>query len=105
MAVAIICFGSLINFHQYKIWGKPLIPEFVGYKPDHQKTQKQYTIGKDVLGGSSQDHMPVILTGIMPPSAFYSLPIALKPAFNHVDAVSPLILHLASRGLRAPPLS
>ncbi len=32
LAVAIISVGSLINFHQYKIWDKPLIPQFVGIK-------------------------------------------------------------------------
>jgi len=37
VAAAILCFGSLINFHQYKIWGKPLIPTFVGYKRDVEK--------------------------------------------------------------------
>jgi hypothetical protein len=46
MAVAIICFGSLINFHQYKIWGKPLIPNFVGYKRDIEKYSKTISFSK-----------------------------------------------------------
>ena len=46
MAVAIICFGSLINFHQYKIWGKPLIPNFVGYKRDIEKYSKILSFSK-----------------------------------------------------------
>jgi hypothetical protein len=46
MAVAIICFGSLINFHQYKIWGKPLIPNFVGYKRDIEKYTKTISFSK-----------------------------------------------------------
>jgi hypothetical protein len=45
-AVAIICFGSLINFHQYKIWGKPLIPSFVGYKRDIEKYSKVLSFSK-----------------------------------------------------------
>ncbi|MEI7983148.1 MAG: hypothetical protein WCI71_15975, partial [Bacteroidota bacterium] len=40
LAVAIICVGSLINFHQYKIWGKPLLPQFVGYKREIEKSVK-----------------------------------------------------------------
>lgn len=50
MAVAIICLGSLINFHQYKIWGKPLIPNFVGYKRDiekYSKTLSFYKVSRD----------------------------------------------------------
>ena len=46
MAVAIICLGSLINFHQYKIWGKPLIPNFVGYKRDIEKYSKTVSFSK-----------------------------------------------------------
>jgi hypothetical protein len=46
MAVAIICLGSLINFHQYKIWGKPLIPNFVGYKRDIEKYSKTLSFSK-----------------------------------------------------------
>jgi len=46
IAVAIICFGSLINFHQYKIWGKPLIPNFVGYKRDIEKYSKTLSFSK-----------------------------------------------------------
>ncbi len=46
MAVAIICFGSLINFHQYKIWGKPLIPNFVGYKRDVDHISKALSFSK-----------------------------------------------------------
>ena len=46
IAVAIICLGSLINFHQYKIWGKPLIPTFIGYKRDVEKYSKVLTFSK-----------------------------------------------------------
>jgi len=46
IAVAIICFGSLINFHQYKIWGKPLIPKFIGYKRDIEKHAKVCSFSK-----------------------------------------------------------
>ena len=46
MAVAIICLGSLINFHQYKIWGKPLIPNFVGYKRDVEKYSNVLSFSK-----------------------------------------------------------
>jgi hypothetical protein len=54
IAVAIITFGSLINFHQYKIWGKPLIPTFIGYKRDLEKYSKAAVFSKF----SHHDHFP-----------------------------------------------
>ena len=57
IAVAIICLGSLINFHQYKIWGKPLIPNFVGYKRDIEKYSKVASFSKFSRGDHfSQKH-------------------------------------------------
>ncbi len=32
ISVCLLCVGSLINFHQNKIWGKPLISGFVAIK-------------------------------------------------------------------------
>lgn len=32
ISVCLLCVGSLINFHQNKIWGKPLISGFVAVK-------------------------------------------------------------------------
>lgn len=46
LAVTIICLGSLINFHQYKIWGKPLLPTFIGYKRDVEKYAKVLSFSK-----------------------------------------------------------
>ena len=49
LAIAIIVFGSIINFHQYKIWGKPLIPQFVGIKRDGDKAAKTFISGNLLL--------------------------------------------------------
>jgi hypothetical protein len=105
MAVAIICLGSLINFHQYKIWGKPLIPNFVGYKRDIEKYAKTASFSKlsrdkqhlqnDFHGSdcdfSIDSHR--ILSG-------YS---ALVP-FNLCQA-TPASRRVSSCGLRGPPVS
>lgn len=56
LAVAIITLGSLINFHQYKIWGKPLIPQFVGIKRDLDKSEKVFYAGKDIKNSSASNH-------------------------------------------------
>lgn len=104
MAVAIICLGSLINFHQYKIWGKPLIPNFVGYKRDIEKYSKTLSFSKltrdnqhlqnDFHGNNFDfpiDFLCVYRSGIL-----ISFDLSQKvPASNRVS----------SCGLRGPPIS
>jgi hypothetical protein len=105
MAVAIICFGSLINFHQYKIWGKPLIPNFVGYKRDIEKYSKSLSFSK-----LSRDHQHL-------QNDFhaegYDVPVHnILSYFNTGYSVSfdlsqkvPVTSRLSSSGLRGPPIS
>ncbi len=105
MAVAIICLGSLINFHQYKIWGKPLIPNFVGYKRDIEKYSKtlsfsklardSHNIQKDSNGDDGE--CPVeILQVLYGTVNFYSPDLSQKV---------PVTTRLSSSGLRGPPVS
>lgn len=58
LAVGVIIFGSLINFHQYKIWGKPLIPAFTGYKRDVEKYTKDLSFAKNKAGQQYQHDGP-----------------------------------------------
>jgi hypothetical protein len=37
-AVLFICIGSLVNFHQHKIWGKALLPQLLYTKRDKEKS-------------------------------------------------------------------
>ena len=37
IAILWICIGTLVNFHQHKIWGKPLLPELLYAKRDKEK--------------------------------------------------------------------
>jgi len=105
MAVSIICFGSLINFHQYKIWGKPLIPNFVcskrevekycqtlslsDLKRDNQQLQQDYH-------GSDLD-FPVHIPGIIPGSPVF---ITIDPG----QAIT-VLYRVTPSGLRGPPVS
>jgi len=105
MAVAIICLGSLINFHQYKIWGKPLIPNFVGYKRDIEKYSRTLSFSKlsrekqqlqnDFHGfncdcSNDYHHFPY------GPGSFISFDL-FRPA--------PVSDRVSSCGLRGPPIS
>lgn len=105
MAVAIICFGSLINFHQYKIWGKPLIPTFVGYKRDIEKFSKTVSFSK-----LSRDNQHV-QTGFhgndfdFPNETFLTqCKAGTFIAFDFSQKVS-FSSHISSSGLRGPPVS
>jgi hypothetical protein len=40
IAAFLLCTGSLINFHQNRIWHKPLLPELVADKRDSEKILK-----------------------------------------------------------------
>ena len=105
LAIAIIVFGSLINFHQYKIWGKPLIPQFIGLKNDGDKAGKILASGNFTLKNSFTQklsfHSPVILPMEI---TRHSSGLACIPTFDLCDKV-PALQHLNAYGLRAPPLS
>ena len=105
MAVAIICFGSLINFHQYKIWGKPLIPNFVGYKRDAEKYLKTASFSKSStelqnvqagFNGFDLD-LPINEPGHCPTLCSY---------INFPDISQARVSNrVSSCGLRGPPIS
>ncbi len=104
LAAAVLSVGSLVNFHQYKIWGKPLLQEMIGYKRDNESAVKSIEIG------SSSDN----ISGFTP--GFYLLPsgnnagyqlfhltgFLLNPDTGH-PAVSSILCPFPA--LRAPPQS
>ena len=103
--MAIICLGSLINFHQYKIWGKPLIPNFIGYKRDVEKYSKTLSLSKyssdnkqfhhDYQGNDCDFPIETLLAHFGPVSI-----IAFDLSQN-----SPVSNRVSSCGLRGPPIS
>ncbi len=105
LAVTIICCGSLINFHQYKIWGKPLIPNFVGYKRDIEKYSKTLSFSKyatdnqhlqkDSHGNDIEFVTENICLIHLSSSLFTSEFSLLAPAKSRIS----------SSGLRGPPIS
>jgi len=105
MATGIISLGSLINFHQNKIWGKPLIHEFIGVKRDNDETVKVIAANKTSCGGKFLNNFHFIYDGsaFSKPfqTRFYSL--ILLPVT--CDFIVPVIFLSSSQGLRAPPIS
>ncbi len=103
IAVAIICLGSLINFHQYKIWGKPLIPTFIGYKRDVEKYSKALTFSKFSRSNQFTQHHFAGNDGFLPSGAF-------QPGFETCTLLVfsfpqdlPVAAWKCSCGPRAPP--
>jgi hypothetical protein len=105
MAVAIICFGSLINFHQYKIWGKPLIPNFVGYKRDIEKYSKTISFSK--LTRDNQ-HLQNDFQGNdceFPVETLRARYGSGSGIFFDFSQKEPVTHRVSSSGLRGPPIS
>jgi hypothetical protein len=105
MAVAIICLGSLINFHQYKIWGKPLIPNFVGYKRDIEKYSKALSFSK-----LSRDNHNIQKYNPGSDFAFSNDNNSIQSCSGIVASIDFSCRHTASNlvsscGLRGPPVS
>ena len=103
VAVAIITLGSLINFHQYKIWGKPLIPNFIGYKRDIEKNARTFSIEKQ-SGNTGPDHsigtdFVALIAGEQIPAPYFRT-IA---GYSCCDTPALPVPILAEGGLRGPP--
>jgi hypothetical protein len=102
ISVLLLCIGSLINFHQNRIWHKPLLPEFVGYKRDNEKR----SVAADLPSLSHPNHFHLIVSDAVlnPANArliFYI--IAFVPVSYQI--LPPVIPVPVIHGLRAPPVA
>ncbi len=105
LAVAIIVFGSIINFHQYKIWGKPLIPQFVGLKHDVDKASKIFSAGNFALKNNFTPKLSFHPAAVLPVEVSrHSSGTGYMTTFDLSYKV-PELQHLNASGLRAPPLA
>jgi hypothetical protein len=101
-SVFLLCAGSLINFHQYHIWHKPLLVELVAYKRESDKAPG------DLSQHNYSSHIPVHF--LSPEADFSSVPEfrstldLVLPVYVHITFV-PDVLRSSQHGLRAPPLA
>jgi hypothetical protein len=103
LAFSIIVFGSIINFHQNKIWGKPLIPQFVGIKRDADKSAKLIPLAKVLAKVTLPGKAPVEL-GTVP--ACSSCISGLPSLLTFSSGISPSSCDpdpVRETGLRGPP--
>ena len=96
MAALYLCIGSLVHFHQYKIYGKQLVAEVVISKREHEVSVKDTNAGSNLQSG-----IPAILADTDTSPAFSAITIVFGgPQTGTVHTCC-----LANSGLRAPPLS
>ena len=104
LAVAMICFGSLINFHQYRIWHQPLLPKIIACKKDVELTQTDIVLAKLRLDREQQvihlcdqaDYPEFLQAG--------NFPVLFNTVCINAGERIPDLLLACSHGLRAPPL-
>jgi hypothetical protein len=91
-----LCIGSLVHFHQYKIYGKKLVAEVVISKREHETSVKDAGAGPCFQAGS--------------PAVIAAGPVDILLPVARIDANGTCICPastwcLANNGLRAPPLA
>jgi len=105
-AILWIYIGSLVNFHQHKIWGRPLLPQLL-----YAKREKEQSVDFNKL---LKPDIPKVFN---PEnfSYFTGIPVSSSNEYPDFSSSSSYILltanitltqrFVSSNGLRAPPLS
>jgi hypothetical protein len=101
-SVFMLCTGSLINFHQYRIWHKPLMPELVAYKRDNEKAPAQINPHQHAFSAPC-DLIPW-LAGISTASHAVLLPSS-HFTYSSFCRCAPPDRIITDHGLRAPPVA
>ena len=102
ISVFLLCTGSLINFHQNRIWHKPLLPEFVAYKRDKEKTLDHASL-ENIFHPSPLPF--TVLDADCNPVMDYAASMAITFLNTKSAQPVPVSLKPGIHGLRAPPLS
>jgi hypothetical protein len=104
-AILWIYIGSLVNFHQHKIWGRPLLPQLLYAKRDkEQSVDFNKLLKPDVPKIINPDNLD-LFTGI-PFSS--SIDYCKFSSSSYISLTANTILtqrFVSSNGLRAPPRS
>jgi len=103
IAVAILSVGSLINFHQYKIWHKPLIPKLIGYKRDNEKMTKVVLLTKTFKENNLINKIASDPSSVLTEQSIF-FPLFYNVLDNHFTGTTILSRVFSSAGLRGPPV-
>jgi hypothetical protein len=104
-AILWIYIGSLVNFHQHKIWGKALLPQLLYAKRDKdQSIDYNKVINPDIptdINPGNFDSFNAI------PASFSTDFFTSSSSFHFISAAEIFLIKrvVSSNGLRAPPLA
>ena len=101
ISVFLLCTGSLINFHQYRIWHKPLLPELVADKRDSEKILKHLT--PHLNSFPAQAHF-IILDAICAPTYEFRSPSESAFRTYILSYPVPATFYAGNGCLRGPPV-
>jgi len=104
-AILWIYVGSLVNFHQHKIWGRPLLPQLLYAKRDKEQSIDFHKLIKPDLSRDINPYNPENFNGILTST---SVGFENSTLTSNVFLAAKTILverFVSSNGLRAPPLS
>jgi hypothetical protein len=104
-AILWIYIGSLVNFHQHKIWGRPLLPQLLYAKRDKEQSIDynnliEPDLSKDITPGSFDN-----FTGIHATFLFRYNNSSSSLNIIEIDETTLTERFVSCNGLRAPPLS
>ena len=104
VAILWICIGSLVNFHQHKIWGTPLLPELLYAKRDKEQS---VDITKLITQDIPKHHNPFTLDFFNSIPGSFSFEIYCFKSSKYIITANSFLTKqfFLSNGLRAPPLS
>lgn len=91
-----LCIGSLVHFHQYKIFGKQMVSEVVVSKREHKNLDG---CGDDGVSSHPSSH------GLQSGPQGHDLPLASIFLTRGPELPVTRVCCLANAGLRAPPLA
>jgi len=103
IAVGLIVLGSLINFHQNKIWGKPLLSQMVAIKRDSEDLAKVFQASKNTSDGHLVVKFFASDWNIPGGSSIAAGSFACESAWCAFSERVPAFFCITSPGLRAPP--
>jgi hypothetical protein len=104
-AILWIYIGSLINFHQHKIWGRPLLPQLIYAKRDkEQSVEYNNLLKQDLPKDINPDNINNFIGIIAFKTREFDCLTSSSSVFSATDPI-PLERLISCIGLRAPPLS
>jgi hypothetical protein len=103
-AVLFICIGSLVNFHQHKIWGKALLPQLLYTNRDKEKSLDLLKSFRPNFSTEKDNHQVVDFAIIQDQPSFLIALLSQDPVTDNLSAIPSRQL-LPSLPLRAPPVA